>query len=151
MVSGRWGFTNKVKVGEIWTFKKIQIRAGVLVLSTRTRSTRVLNFWYSYFTRKQNASKNVYKMTTVLSKPQYVNLSPPSAAYVRQWTGSALVQVMIYRLFDAKPLPEPILSYCQLSSYEQIECYKTFHSWKSMHLKMCSAKLVAILSKWDVF
>ena len=26
-------------------------RAGVLVLSTRTRSTRVLNFWYSYFTR----------------------------------------------------------------------------------------------------
>ena len=29
-----------------------QFRAGVLVFSTRTRSTRVLNFWYSYCTRE---------------------------------------------------------------------------------------------------
>ena len=38
-----------------------------------------------------------------------VNSSPPSAAYMRQWTGSALVQVMACRLFGAKPLPEPML------------------------------------------
>ena len=37
------------------------------------------------------------------------NSSPPSAAYMRQWTGSALVQVMAWRLFGAKPLPEPML------------------------------------------
>ena len=34
----------------------------------------------------------------------------PSAAYMRQWTGSALVQVMACRLFGAKPLPEPMLT-----------------------------------------
>ena len=39
----------------------------------------------------------------------YVNSSPPSAACMRQWTGSALVQIMACRLFGAKPLPEPIL------------------------------------------
>ena len=43
-----------------------------------------------------------------------VNSSPPSAAYVRQWTGSALVQIMACCLFVAKPLSEPMLGYCQM-------------------------------------
>ena len=38
-----------------------------------------------------------------------VNSSPPSAAYMRQRTGLALVQVMTCRLFSTKPLPEPVL------------------------------------------
>ena len=33
-----------------------------------------------------------------------------SAAYMRQWTGSALVQVMVWRLFGVKPLPELMLT-----------------------------------------
>ena len=44
------------------------------------------------------------------------NSSPPSAAYMRRWTGSALFQVMACRLFADKPLPEPMLTYCQLDS-----------------------------------
>ena len=36
--------------------------------------------------------------------------SPPSAAYTRKWTWSALVQLMACRLFGAKPLPEPMLA-----------------------------------------
>ena len=43
-----------------------------------------------------------------------VNSSPPSAAYVRQLKGSALVQIMACRLFVAKPLSKPTLDYCQL-------------------------------------
>ena len=46
--------------------------------------------------------------------------SPPSAACMRLWTGSALVPVMACRLFGAKPLPAPMLVYCQLDSWEQI-------------------------------
>ena len=49
-----------------------------------------------------------------------VNSSPFSAAYVHQWTGSVLLQVMAWRLFGAKPLPEPMLAYCQLVYWEQI-------------------------------
>ena len=48
-----------------------------------------------------------------------INTSSPSAAYMRQWTGSALVQVMACRLFGVKPLPEPMLPYCQLGPLEQ--------------------------------
>ena len=39
---------------------------------------------------------------------------------MRQWTGSALVQVMACRLFGAKPSPEPVLTHLQLNSWEQI-------------------------------
>ena len=45
--------------------------------------------------------------------------SPPSAAYVRQLIGSALVQIMACRLFGAKPLSKPNLGYCQLDPQEQ--------------------------------
>ena len=64
-----------------------------------------------------------------------VNSSPPNAAYMRQQTGSALVQVMACRLFGAKPLPERMLTYCQLDSWEQTSVkmsskQNTFHSQK---------------------
>ena len=58
----------------------------------------------------------------------------PSAAYMRLWTGPQLVQVMACRLFGAKPIPEPMLTFCQLDPWEQtsVKCeskYKSFHSW----------------------
>ena len=48
-----------------------------------------------------------------------VNSSPPGAAYMHQWIGSALVQIMAWRLFGAKPLSKPMLSYCQLDPWGQ--------------------------------
>ena len=50
----------------------------------------------------------------------YIKSSPPSAIYMRQWTGPSLVQVMACRLFGAKPLPEPMLVYCPLDPWEQV-------------------------------
>ena len=37
------------------------------------------------------------------------NSSPPSSAYMRQWTGSALAQTMSWHLIGAKPPTEPML------------------------------------------
>ena len=88
------------------------------------------------------------------TRPQLVNSSPPSAAYTRRWTGSSLVQVMACRLFGAKPLPEPMLVYCQLDSWKQVsvkfESEFLSFSFTKMHLKMWSAQMAAILSrgKW---
>ena len=70
-----------------------------------------------------------------VTRSQWVNSSPPSAAYMRQWTGSSLVQVMACRLFGAKPLPEPMLTYCELDSWEHISVkfeseFYHFHSGK---------------------
>ena len=60
---------------------------------------------------------------------------PPCAAYIRLWTGLSLVQIMTCRLFGAKSLPEQMLAYCQLDSWEhtslkfEFEFY-LFHSGK---------------------
>ena len=40
--------------------------------------------------------------------------STPSAAYIHQWIGSSLAQIMSCRLFAAKPLSKPMMGYCQL-------------------------------------
>ena len=34
----------------------------------------------------------------------FINSSPPSATYMRQWIGPTLVQIMACRLSSAKPL-----------------------------------------------
>ena len=47
------------------------------------------------------------------------NASLPSVAYMSQWIGSALVQIMACRLFGAKPLSKPLSGYRQLDPKEQ--------------------------------
>ena len=47
------------------------------------------------------------------------NSSPLSAAYMRRWTGSALFQEMVCRLFGAKPSPKSMPTYYQLDPLEQ--------------------------------
>ena len=77
------------------------------------------------------------------AKYRLIDSSPPRAAYMRQWTHQVLVQVMACRLVGAKPLPEPILAYCQLDPWEQTsENRFKIHkfSFMKMHLKTSSAK-----------
>ena len=50
-----------------------------------------------------------------------VNSSPPSAAYMLLWSEASSVQVMACRLLDAKPLHEPMLTYCQLNPQEPLQ------------------------------
>ena len=46
-------------------------------------------------------------------------ISPQCRIYMRRWIWSALIRVMVSRLFGVKPLPEPVLSYNQLDLWEQ--------------------------------
>ena len=65
------------------------------------------------------------------------NSSTPSAAYMRQWIVSALVQIIACRLFGATPLSEPILGYDQLDSNSSEILVKTrTFSYKKIRLKM---------------
>ena len=82
-------------------------------------------------------------MHIYLTRPHWINLPPPSASYMHQWTGSSLVQVMACRLFGTKPLPEPMLAYGQLNTWKQISVkfeseFCHLHSrkwiWKCFHL-----------------
>ena len=76
---------------------------------------------------------------TVLIQLISLNSSLPGAAYMRRWTGSALVQVMACYLFTAKPLPERMLTYCQLDTKEQMPV-KFKSKLTKMHWKMSSRK-----------
>ena len=73
-----------------------------------------------------------------------VNSSFPSAAYMRQWTGSALVQIMACRLFGNNSLSKPMLGCCQLeplgTNFNEIWIKIHNVSFRKMHLKMKSAK-----------
>ena len=74
---------------------------------------------------------------------------------MRQWTGSSLVHVMACRLLGVKPLPEPMLAYCQLDSWKQISLKFEWivillFSFKKMHLEMLSAKVAPFCPGRDV-
>ena len=55
----------------------------------------------------------------IYTQYNYLNLSLPSATYLRQWIWRALVQIMAWCLFGAKPLSKPTLGYCPLDTWEQ--------------------------------
>ena len=65
-----------------------------------------------------------------------------------QWTRSALVQVMACRLFCTKPLPEPMLAFCQLDSWEQISV-KFESEFYHFHSRKCIWK--CCLPEWQPF
>ena len=89
--------------------------------------------WRVVFIACRHTHINMYIRVSI--SMHFVNASPPSAAYMRQWTGLALVQIMARRLFGTKPLSKPMLGYCQLDPYEYISVkfesrYKIIHSRK---------------------
>ena len=70
--------------------------------------------WNWYFQINSNdsltpdeISLDVFQIIWMISR---FNSSPPSAAYMHQWTGSALVQIIACRLFRTTQLPEPMLT-----------------------------------------
>ena len=79
--------------------------------------------------------KVFYKMSTILFNLQYMNSSPASATYMCQWNGSVLAKIMACCPDGAKPLSEPMLTYCQFKPKEYISMkfcwkFKYFHSRK---------------------
>ena len=64
------------------------------------------------------AFNSLHEIVFMGSARQVFNSYPPTAAYMRPWSGSALVQVMACRLLGAKALPEPMLAYCQLNKFQ---------------------------------
>ena len=78
-----------------------------------------------------------------------INISPLSAAYMRRWTGSGLVQIMACRLDGTKPLPEPMLTYCQLEPKEHlsVKFYLKFKYLYSRNAFEHVCKMATILSR----
>ena len=75
----------------------------------------------------------------------------PLVPHMCQWTGPSWVQVMTCHLFGTKPLPEPMLAYCQLDSWEQISVKfesEFYHFLSRKCIWICRLpKIEAILSR----
>ena len=69
--------------------------------------------WQAHFSSMSAEMPVKFQRNQTTLNPD-LNSSPPSAAYMCKWIGSALVQIMACRLFGAKPLSEPMLEYCWL-------------------------------------
>ena len=75
--------------------------------------------------------------------PWCVDSTPSSAAYIHQWIGSAVVQIIACHLFGAKPSSKPMLGYYQLEPKEQTSVkfkHNANFSFKRMHLKISPAE-----------
>ena len=73
-----------------------------------------------------------------------INSTPPNAAYMYQWIGSTLVQIMACCLFGTKPLSKQMLGYCELdprgTNFSEILIKIQNFSFTKMHLKISSVK-----------
>ena len=80
-----------------------------------------------------------------------INSSPSSAAYTRQRIGWALFQIMACRLFDAKALPKPMMTYCQLDLKEQtsVKCEPKYEIFHESAFEKIVWEMEAILSRGD--
>ena len=91
----------------------------------------------------------VYNTQWINHRRRRFNSSPPSATFMCQWIGSALVQIMACCLFGAKPLFKPTLGYCQLDhkgqTSGQFENTKLFIHENAFENIVC--EMAAILSR----
>ena len=96
--------------------------------------------WTLFHGADNKGTDNAYKRPCING----INSYPPSATCMCQWIGSALVQIMVCRLFGAKLLSKLMLGYCQLDPLEQT--IVTFlikiqnFSFTNMNLKKSSEK-----------
>ena len=121
------------------------------------RKTCMLQFeWYGTNHKKCCTGlgwRMTFKEIWYFKYSQHFKSSPPSGTYMCRRTGSTLVQVMAGHLFGAKPLPEPMLTYCQMDPKEQTSekfesKYKTFPSWKPFEDVVCEMADILSRGRW---
>ena len=76
-----------------------------LFLCNGATSSALLGFIFSTKMKWSSTMTGTQIAIGSVASDVYQNLSPSSVAYMRRWTGSALIQIMACRLFGAKPLP----------------------------------------------
>ena len=109
---------------------KIELSSARLLISyIEVLTTICRDQWVQRMAAMKNFSTNESFIS--LSKLQcetHLLLVP----HICQQIGSALVQIMAFRLFDVKPSSKPMLGYCQLDPWEQ-----TSVTFLSKHSRKC--------------
>ena len=139
---------------KLWTLQKSNILS-----SGRAVGCLLLIFWIHFTARYREYCTKLYLLYclewnllfwriyvfSLISEQQsplsnLINSSPPSAAYIHQWTGSALVKVMACHLYGTKPYVD-LLSIVPLgTNISEIWIGIQSFSFMKMHLRMLSVK-----------
>ena len=95
-------------------------------------------YLHSLFHEEDHAIFMVKELSSIVTtsgfpKVNMISLRPRDA-YLCNWIGSSVVQVMACRLFGAISLPEPMLSYRQLDPWQQTSV-KFYSKFKYIHLQ----------------
>ena len=97
----------------------------------------IWGYYHKIWTYQSVKQNHISEITSRSPREKWVDSSLLSAAYMRQWTRSSLVQVMACRLLGAKPLPKPMLTYCHLwTNFNEIRIKIQNFSFTKMHLKI---------------
>ena len=98
--------------GNVEAESRLFFEISSAILNEVIQSTKVIwNLW-----KWENFGRKCFSFFIQHCACWWLNSSPPSAAYMRQWIGAALVQIMACRLFGANPLSKPKLGYCHLDT-----------------------------------
>ena len=129
----------------------------VSVHDIRNLLFQILMLWWTHFMKilfhgafgshykiiwQESAAKG--QISNLQNIHNFSSMGKPGDAYMCQWDGPSLVQVMACHLYGAKPLPEPMLIHCQLDLKEQICIWKMmFAKWGlfGSSLNVLTAKL----------
>ena len=103
----------------MYMYSVVKLRIGNNLAPTGSVSNTVWNILGEFWRSEDKADWTRCTKPQWKDLPDLVILFPPSAVYMLWWIESALIRVMVSRLFGAKPLPEPVLTYNQLDPWEQ--------------------------------
>ena len=106
---------------------------------------RVCHFsghYWGYYTGARSLCSNILQHSWKSVAIRLINLPPLSAAYMRQWIGSALVQIKACRLFGAKPLSKAVLGYCKMEHLGSDFCENLTNIWNFSFMKFAFEDIV---------
>ena len=132
---------------DITTLKKLHgLWVGRYILSTKNVVEK-----YSYLETFINSYQSNCVHSCINTTSVFVNPLRPEDWYIRQWTGSSLIQVIACRLFSSdKWFPEPMVFYYELDpqGHTSVKLKKKFKRFPSRKwiAKYCR-KMAAILPR----
>ena len=129
----------------------VKVNEFVNNIFTHLRQT---NLFWTFRLKTDNFPHNPLRQSSQCWTQDF-NSSPPSAAYMRLWIRSALVQIMACHLFGAKPLSKPgsagLLWIEPIgTNFSEILIKIQNFSFIKMHMKVLAAKWLPFFPGGDV-
>ena len=126
----KWQVTKRKRCTPLWvTDYNLPLKSVLLATYPNTSSLiivmisyRALSLIEMLYIPRQQRCPDMYKLP-------YIYIYIYIYIYMHQWTGSALVQVMAYRLFGTKPSPKPMLTYYPLDMRGSVQHSQYHGCW----------------------